>query len=107
MKISFNITEDDWYIETGRRVKAARIDMNMTQEKLAVLADLKRSSITHIERGTQKTSVYTLYKISIILDKSFLELTPATKKGTEIEFKGEKTSVTPSAKNILDKLLED
>ena len=105
MKLPSHISEIDWYIETGRRIKDARKEADLTQEELAKSSGLKRSSITHIERGTQKTSVYTLYLISIVLGKSFSDLLPNTGVGLEIDFAGEKKSVTPKAKSILEALL--
>ena len=107
MKPTPLITETDWYTETGRRIKVARNEANLTQEELAESAGLKRSSITHIERGTQKTPVYTLYLLSNVLGKPFSELLPNTGIGLEIDFAGKKTTVTPKAKNILEQLLSE
>jgi transcriptional regulator with XRE-family HTH domain len=107
MKPPSKISEQDWYIETGRRIKDARREVGLTQEELALASGLQRSSITHIERGTQKTSVYSLYLISIALEKSFSDLLPNTGKANEIEFAGKKDTVPPAAKSILDKFLAD
>ena len=105
MKSTLQISEADWYIEVGRRIKVARKDANLTQEELAESAELKRSSITHIERGTQKTPIYTLYLLSNALEKPLSELLPNIETSLEIDFAGKKSTVTPKTKNILDQLL--
>ena len=54
----------------GKRIKAARKEMNHTQEYLASLCDCPPTHICNIENGKIGISLELLYKISIILEKS-------------------------------------
>ena len=62
------------YIEIGRRIRRQRIKLGFTQERLAELAGISLSFLGHIERGTRKLSVDTLYKIAQGLQCSADEL---------------------------------
>lgn len=48
----------------GRRIAAARKEKGLSQEKLAELADITATNLSHIERGKIKTSIETLVAIS-------------------------------------------
>ena len=48
----------------GRRITAARKEKGLSQEKLAELADITATNLSHIERGKIKTSIETLVSIS-------------------------------------------
>ncbi len=52
------------YKELGKRIRAERIKMNMTQEKLAEKIEISESFLGHIERGDRKLSIETLLKIA-------------------------------------------
>ena len=54
----------------GKRIRAHRMEKKMTQEKLAEAADISLSFLGHIERGTRKMSVDTLYKLCLALNCS-------------------------------------
>lgn len=58
------------YERIGRRIKAQRIAQRMTQAELAEKANISLSFLGHIERGTRKLSVETLYAICEALDYS-------------------------------------
>lgn len=58
------------YEKIGRRIKAQRITQRMTQAELAEKANISLSFLGHIERGTRKLSVETLYAICEALDCS-------------------------------------
>lgn len=51
------------YVAIGERVRIRRKALKITQEKLAEKIDVSTSFIGHIERGTRKMSVETLYAI--------------------------------------------
>ena len=51
------------YAAIGERVRNRRKVLHITQEKLAEMVDVSTSFIGHIERGTRKLSVETLYKL--------------------------------------------
>lgn len=56
------------YSAIGRRIRALRQEKNLTQEQLAERAEISLSFLGHIERGTRKLSVETLYKLVDALD---------------------------------------
>ena len=62
------------YIEFGKRVRILRKRMKLTQEELAELVDVSHSFIGHIERGTRKLSVDTLFRLCAVLKTSADEL---------------------------------
>ncbi len=62
------------YEKIGRRIREKRIQAHLTQEQLASQADISLSFLGHIERGTRKLSVDTLYKIATALHCSADEL---------------------------------
>lgn len=60
----------------GEKVKAIRKSQNVSQEKLAELAELDRTYISDIENGKRNVSIETVFKIAKALDKpmvSFFE----------------------------------
>jgi transcriptional regulator with XRE-family HTH domain len=50
------------YIAIGARIKRIREAADMTQGELAHILDLKRTSITNIERGNQRPTLDALYR---------------------------------------------
>lgn len=101
------IDEIIWYKDIGQRVKLARNEAGYTQQELANECDLKRTSITNIEKGLQKTSVYTLYKLSCILNKDLHDLLPSIETTSVINVDGVRTNVTPKSEKLIRNLLDD
>ena len=58
------------YKAIGKRVRLRRQIMELTQEQLAEKIGVCTSFIGHIERGTRKLSVETLYALCKALDTS-------------------------------------
>lgn len=56
------LDSEQLYRIVGARIKRTREAADMTQEDLAKILDLKRTSITNIERGNQKPTLDTLYR---------------------------------------------
>lgn len=52
------------YYELGRRIRARRRQINMTQEQLAELTNLSIPHTSHIETGKTKVSLESLAKIA-------------------------------------------
>ena len=73
----------DFYETVGRRIYRARTKLGLTQQALASLVALKRSSITNIEKGKQKFLVHTLADIAAALKVQPNDLLPS--KNTLIE----------------------
>ena len=60
----------------GEKVKAIRKSQDVSQEKLAELAELDRTYISDIENGKRNVSIETVFKIAKALNKpmvSFFE----------------------------------
>ena len=55
---------EDLYVSIGHRIRELRIQKHMTQATLSELAGISLSFLGHIERGTRKLSVETLYKLA-------------------------------------------
>ena len=100
------IDEKTWYEDIGLRIKLARQEMRLTQQELAEKTGLKRTSITNIEKGLQKTSVYMLYKLSYILNKDFHDLLPNVQTVSVVDIAGKKMTVTPKSEDLIRDLLK-
>ena len=58
------------YVAMGQRIKQARKAQHLTQEQLAEVCGLSASFLGHIERGTRKASLETLYSLCEALHES-------------------------------------
>jgi len=58
------------YKELGRRIRAERRKQDLTQEKLAEMAEISDSFMGHIERGGRTLSIETLAKLANALNLS-------------------------------------
>ena len=54
--------------DIGARVKKRRMELNLTQEKLAEKAELTETHIGAIERATSKCSIETLVRLAQVLE---------------------------------------
>jgi len=60
-----NEAKEDFKSSVARRLKSARDEKGYTQEKVAGIVGLKRTTITNIERGTQSA---TLLELALLCD---------------------------------------
>lgn len=60
--------------EIGDRIYWLRKGKNLSQAKLAELADLDENTIGKIERGELNTGFYNLFKICMVLEIKVVEL---------------------------------
>ena len=58
------------YKELGKRIRAERRSQDLTQEKLAEMAEISDSFMGHIERGGRTLSIETLAKLASALNMS-------------------------------------
>lgn len=58
------------YFDIGRRIRDARVSKNITQEKLAEMADLSIAHVSHIETGNTKLSLPAIVNIANALTVS-------------------------------------
>jgi transcriptional regulator with XRE-family HTH domain len=77
--------QDKFYLELGRRIRTARLHFNLTQEQLADLLSLSRTSITNIEKGKQKILAHTLVELSEKLRIPINKLIPLSTQMSENE----------------------
>lgn len=54
----------------GQTLRNLRRDADLTQEKLALAADLQRNYVSELELGLKQPSVHTLFKLAKALDIS-------------------------------------
>jgi len=58
------LKSNEVYTEIGKRIRTARKNLNMTQEKLAVASGIDRSHMGFIEQGRRRPTLSTLLKIT-------------------------------------------
>ncbi len=58
------MNEENILLQFGKHVKELRQHRNLSQEQLALLADLDRTYISGIERGKRNVSLINLFKIA-------------------------------------------
>lgn len=78
----------------GRSLRDKRKEKAATQERLAELTSLTRTSITNIERGHQLVSLTALYELADALDAEIDELLPSRQ---EVQRQVEAISKLPAA----------
>ncbi len=54
--------------EFGSHLKSIRLEKGLSQEKLALIADLDRTYISGIERGLRNISLINIFKLSEALE---------------------------------------
>ncbi len=57
----------------GKKLKALRLSKKLSQEKLALEADLDRTYIPSIEKGERNVSLEVIYKLAKALDISVID----------------------------------
>jgi transcriptional regulator with XRE-family HTH domain len=73
------INEDALYVRIGAQLKAIRTNSSnrqLTQEKLASIVGLERTSITNIEAGKQRLPLHVLYELCNALGVEVSEVLP-------------------------------
>lgn len=74
-----------FYVEVGKRVRAARKARCLTQEVLASLVAVTRTSITNIEQGRQKFPMHMLAELAAALHVPAAALLPANPSEDDAE----------------------
>ena len=69
------------YLETGRRIQAARKKAGISQERLADAIGLSRASVSNIERGRHNVLLHTLEDIGRALGVDPHDLLPSRRQG--------------------------
>lgn len=68
------------YKRLGERIAQTRKSQKLSQEKLAELADITATNLSHIERGKIKTSIETLVAIANALITAFAAVSRCASK---------------------------
>jgi ribosome-binding protein aMBF1 (putative translation factor) len=61
-------------IALGEAIRHARIERGVSQEKLALIAEVDRSYVGRVERGDNNVALLTLLKLAQALDVSLMDL---------------------------------
>lgn len=64
--------------ELGKRIRTQRKSIGITQEELALLADMDRSYFGGVERGERNITFITLYRLCLALQCDITTLTIGT-----------------------------
>ena len=67
-------------VKIGKTIRQARLDRDISQERLAEIANLGRTYMGRIERGEQNLSIQNLIKIAFALKLEVGDLVPSRKK---------------------------
>ena len=68
MKINYFSSGNEIMRELGKRIKAERISMNITQSKMAELTNLSKRTISNLENG-KDVSLHTLIEVLRVLGR--------------------------------------
>ena len=66
--------QDPTLVSLGEAIRRTRLERGISQESLALLADVDRSYIGRVERGDNNVAVLTLVKVARALEVSVCDL---------------------------------
>lgn len=66
--------QDPALVALGKAIRRIRLIKNISQEKLALLAEVDRSYVGRVERGDNNVAVLTLARLANALDISIAQL---------------------------------
>lgn len=66
--------QDPALIALGEAIRRIRVDLGISQENLALKAEVDRSYVGRVERGDNNVAVLTLRRIALALDISLEDL---------------------------------
>lgn len=61
-------TFDDLRTELANEIKKSRRQLGLSQEALALQANVDRTYVSQLERGIANPSLLTLYRLAVVLD---------------------------------------
>lgn len=74
MRVIYTVEEQNTLKQLGNRIRDLRIEIDLSQEKLAFACDLDRTYIGSVERGERNISILNIVKISNALGVNPQEL---------------------------------
>jgi len=66
--------QDPALVALGATIRRVRLSKGISQEKLALLAEVDRSYVGRVERGDNNVAVLTLSKLALALDMTMAKL---------------------------------
>ena len=78
---NMNSTVPDILLRFGHTIRSKRLSLDLTQEVLAEKAELHRTYIADIERGTRNVSLHNIEKLAFALGCSLEALFSDVEKG--------------------------
>jgi len=67
---------DSFYLQVSELIKTERIKKNYKQQQLCDLLGLSRGSITNLEKGKHRPSIYQLLKLAVFFGIDYTQLIP-------------------------------
>jgi len=67
---------DSFYLQVSELIKTERIKRDIKQQQLCDLLSLSRGSITNLEKGKHRPSIYQLLKLAAFFDIDYTQLIP-------------------------------
>jgi transcriptional regulator with XRE-family HTH domain len=89
---------DTFYLQLSELIKTERIKRKITQEQLRNVLSLSRGSITNLEKGRHRPSIYQLLQIASLFEIDYTKLIPISR---------EKSKVGTDDSNLLNKAVFD
>ncbi len=68
------MTDEDYLIKLGKKIKEIRLSNNISQVELANNCDFEKSNMNRIEAGRANTTIVTLRKIATALNVKVIDL---------------------------------
>lgn len=94
------------YAETGRRIREIRKAQGISQQRLAAVVGLSRTSITNIEKGRQKVLLHTLDSIAGALGTGLRDLLPERPSAASKLERQLPKDVSPTLKKLILDMVE-
>lgn len=66
--------QDPSLVALGKAIRRVRLSKNISQEKLALMAEVDRSYVGRVERGDNNVAILTLSKLAMALDITLAKL---------------------------------
>ena len=98
---------NDFYAALGARIRLLREDRHYTQQELADIVGLKRTSITNVERGTQRLMADQLLAVARALHTNVDELFCGISADQAVEKAPVDKEEMPRVARFVDKVLAD
>jgi transcriptional regulator with XRE-family HTH domain len=67
---------DTFYLHVSELIKTERLKKDIKQHQLCDLLDLSRGSITNLEKGKHRPSIYQLLKLAVFFGIEYTQLIP-------------------------------